>query len=213
LRLHPIARKLPVAFPAERLQDDLDRIPDDWWDTHEGSYHDGAWQSVSLWAPGGDRRQQRSRGGPFRATEALRLCTYMQTVLDAFTGTRLRVRLMRLRAGGRIYRHSDPIHTISAALTRIHVPIVTSSDVQFRVNGMVLPLAPGEAWTVDVRFPHEVENRSARDRVHLLIDVIPDAALQATLDASAVPARGLLLGYFVRHSLPGSVRRWLNVGN
>jgi len=85
--------------------------------------------------------------------------------------------------------------------------------VDFRVNGRALPLAAGEAWIVDVRFPHEVINRSAVDRVHLVIDVMPDAALKCQLDAAAIPARGLLLGYFIRHSLPGPVRQWLHIGN
>jgi|SRR5688572_5408048 len=210
---HPIARKLPLSFSPEHLRQDLDRIPGDWWEPHESAYHDGGWESVSLWAPNGDRRQQRSRGGAFQATDALRLCPYFHAVLDTFPGKRHRVRLMRLRAGSRILRHSDPIHTISAALTRVHVPIVTSRDVWFRVNGVRLLLMAGDAWTVDVRFRHEVENRSALHRVHLVIDLLPDAAFQTLSDCAVIPARGLLLGYFMRHSLPASLRRWGKVGN
>ena len=120
---------------------------------------------------------------------------------------------MRLKAGGHIYRHSDPLHTISNTLTRIHVPVVTSAAVSFLENDSAIPLCPGEAWVIDVRFPHQVENRSDHDRVHLVIDLLRDHALQTLLDQSVDYGHGLLLGYFIRHSLPGNVKRWLNIGN
>jgi quercetin dioxygenase-like cupin family protein len=208
-----VARKLPLTFAPARLIADLASVPESWWSRHAGPFHDGAWESVSLWAPRGDMREQRSFGGAFAATPALQACPYLAEVLNAFPGVRNRVRLMRLRAGGRILRHSDPIHKVSRELTRIHIPIVTSPAVTFLVNDKPLPLRPGEAWTIDVRFPHEVINASGEDRVHLVIDLVRDAALQGLLDRSTVYGRGLLLGYFVRHSLPVSVQRWLHIGN
>jgi quercetin dioxygenase-like cupin family protein len=213
LRLYPVARKLPLKFSPTRLAGDLAAIPEGWWTGHLGPFHDGGWESVSLWAPRGDMREQRSFGGIFAATPALEACRYFSEVLDAFPGKRNRVRLMRLKAGARILRHSDPIHTVSRELTRIHVPVVTSPDIVFLVNDTVIPLRAGEAWHIDVRFPHQVENRSDRDRVHLVIDLISNAALQSLLDRSTSAGHGLLLGYFVRHSLPVAVKRWLNIGN
>jgi hypothetical protein len=209
LHSYPLARKLPLTFSPARLTADLAAIPEAWWAPHAGPYHDGGWASVSLWAPRGDLREQRSFGGIFSATRALEACPYFSHVLAEFPGTRNRVRLMRLSAGSRILRHSDPLHTISPRLVRVHVPIVTAPDVTLRVNGTRIPLGAGEAWTIDVRFPHEVENRSTVDRVHLVIDLIRNAALETMLEQSVGVGRGLLLGYFVRHSLPRPVRRWL----
>ena len=213
LTRHPFARKLPLTFSGERLIADLCAIDEQWWTAHQGPYHDGSWESVSLWAPRGDVREQRSFGGAFGPTPALAVSPYFAEVLGAFPGKRHRVRLMRLKPGGRIYRHSDPLHMISSTLTRIHIPIVTSPGVSFLVNDTPIPFHPGEAWTIDVRFPHEVENRSDRDRVHLVIDLIGDAALQRLLDQSTGFGKGLLLGYFIRHSLPRNVKRWLDIGN
>jgi quercetin dioxygenase-like cupin family protein len=210
---YPFARKLPVTFSPERLAADLASISEQWWTAHQGPYHDGNWESLSLWAPRGDIREQRSFGGAFGPTPALTASPYFSDVLGAFPGKKHRVRLLRLKAGGRIYRHSDPLHMISNTLTRIHVPIVTSPAVAFLVNATPIPLQPGEAWTIDVRFPHEVHNRSDRDRVHLVIDLIADEALQKLLDESTAYGKGFLLGYFIRHSLPRNVRRWLEIGN
>lgn len=213
LRLHPYARKLPLEFAPDRLQADLAAIDESWWARHLGPFHDGGWESVSLWSPGGQVRMQRSTGADFAATRALHACPYFAEVLDAFPGVRNRIRLMRLKAGAKILRHSDPLHTISPHLTRIHVPVVTSPEVVFLVNDTPIPLRAGEAWHIDVRFPHQVDNRSTRDRVHLVIDLIANDALDSLLQQSTTAGRGLLVGYFARHSLPVAVKRWFNVGN
>jgi len=113
-------------------------------------------------APRGDSREQTSKGGEFAATPALAFCPYLAEVLEHFPGRRNRVRLMRLRPGGRIYRHSDPLHTIARGLVRLHVPVLTNPDVRFLVNDVRIPLLAGETWHVDVRFPHEVANEGRR---------------------------------------------------
>jgi hypothetical protein len=213
IRVYPLARRLPLVFSPARLERDLSAIDDDWWTPHLGPYHDGGWASVSLWAPRGDVHEQRSTGGAFAATCALASCPYITEVLNAFPGTRHRVRLMRLKAGGRILPHSDPLHTISPHLVRIHVPIVTAPEVELRVNRSRIPLCAGEAWTIDVRFRHQVDNRSRRDRVHLVVDLIRDPALDQLLARAEWFGRGVLWRYFVKHALPLGAKRWLKIGN
>ncbi len=213
LTLHPVARRLPVMFQAERMAQEVSALPDWWWRKHLGPFHDGGWESISLWAPDGNLFRQHSAGGTFAATPALRACSYVEDALSSFPGRRHRVRLMRLRPGSRILRHSDPMHAISRDLVRIHVPIETSPEVSFLIGGKELPLQPGEAWHIDVRFPHEVANRSSRNRVHLVADFIADDGLRHLLDASAVHGRARLTGYFVKHSFPEPLRRWLGIGN
>ena len=210
---HPLARKLDLAFSADRLQADLRQIDDAWWGTHLGPYHDGGWQSVALWAPRGDRREQRSQGGAFAATEALKRCPYFAEVMAAFACDKNRVRLMRLKAGSHILRHSDPLHQIDPDLVRIHVPVVTSPAVKFWVNDRLIVMRPGEAWHVDVRFPHEVHNQGDADRVHLVLDLVASAGTASLLRGAETIGRGFLTGYFVRHSLPDRLRRALKVGN
>ncbi len=202
-----------MTFAPDRLKTDLAAIDESWWMPHAGPYHDGGWESLSLWAPGGSMRWQRTIGGPFLATPALRACPYFAEVLDAFPGARNRIRLMRLKAGAKILRHSDPLHTISRELTRIHVPVATSPEVRFLVNDTPIPLRAGEAWHIDVRFPHEVDNRSTSDRVHLVIDLIANSGLESILSQATAVGHGSLAGYFARHSLPVGVKRWFDIGN
>ena len=118
---------------------------------------------------------------------------------------------MRLRAGGRILRHSDPLHTIAKDLVRLHVPVVTNPQVRFTVNDVRVPLAVGETWHVDVRFPHEVANEGEADRVHLVMDLIPTPELARMLQEAEVLAAGRLTGYYAKHLLGARLRRVLGI--
>jgi len=208
---HAIARRLALRFDPDQLAADLDHVHETWWAKHVGPYHDGAWESVSLWAPRGDLNEQSSRGGAFAATPALRFCRYVTEVLDQVPAERNRVRLMRLRPGGHILRHSDPLHTIARGLVRLHLPMLTNPDVRFTVNDVRVPLQAGEMWHVDVRFPHEVANLGSTMRVHLVMDFLPNDALARLIAAGESLGTGRLTGYYARHALPGRVRRWLGI--
>jgi quercetin dioxygenase-like cupin family protein len=208
-----IALRLPPRFDAARLQDDLRRIDPGWWEGHLSDYHDGNWQSISLWAPGGSRRNQFSHGGEFGPTEAMRLCEYVPEVVESLPGRKNRVRLLRLRPGGEIYPHSDPLHQITRDLVRLHIPIVTNPDVDFRVHGAPVAMQPGETWFVDVRFRHGVRNAGSTDRVHLVVDVVASEELRRLMGQAQSLGKGYLTGYFLKHALGKRVVRLLGIGN
>lgn len=210
---HSIALKLPLRFDPEPLQADLARIPEEWWARHLGPYHDGNWEAVALWAPGGSRSEQRSRGAAFSTTDALSQSPGFQKVIDAMPGTRSRIRLMRLRPGGAIFRHSDPMEDIDPNLVRLHLPIVTNPEVDFRVDDRRIVMLPGEVWHVDVRFPHEVYNRGANMRVHLVMDLLRSPELDALLGGGESMGEGRLTWYFAKQMIPRRVRVRLGLGN
>jgi len=213
LRSHPIARRLSFVFDRDRLAAALGGVDESLWRPHEGPYHDGRWESVSLWAPGGDPLNQRSFGAALGPTPVMERCPYFQEVLEAFPCPRSRVRLMRLRPGGHIRRHYDPMDRISTDLLRLHVPIRTSPDVRFEVAGRRIEMRAGETWHVDVRFRHEVRNLASVDRVHLVADLLPGAARERIL-AGAVPvAHAWLTQYVILQWLPGRLRQRLKLAN
>jgi hypothetical protein len=213
VRPKDVALRLPLSFDPARLTADLDRMERDWWHAHLGPYHDGGWEAIGLWAPNGDRNCQISRGGAFAPTEALDRCSYVGEVIDAFPGRKNRVRFLKLRAGGHIFLHSDPLHTIETGIVRIHVPVRTSPVIEFIVHGRRLAMQPGQAWYVDVRFKHSVSNPGPVDRVHLVIDVVPNRHLSALFASAQSSGKGLLVGYFLKHSMPRRLVRWLDIGN
>jgi hypothetical protein len=53
---------------------------------------------------------------------------------------------------------------------RIHIPVVTNPDVDFRLNGAPLTMEAGSAWYLRLSDPHSVVNGGGADRVHLVVD-------------------------------------------
>lgn len=212
-RRFPTATRLPLHFDADAMAGLLDRVAPHYWRAHLGPYHDGGWETVSLWAPGGDAWNQTSQGAAFGATEVLDALPGFHAVIDAIPGSKSRVRLMRLRPGAEIFRHSDPIDQVDARLVRLHVPITTNPDVDFRVNDRRLQMRPGELWHVDVRFPHQVANRGTQPRVHLVVDVHRNGELEALLTRGEAVQRARLAGYFLKHLLPARLRMRLGWAN
>ena len=74
-------------------------------------------------------------------------------------------------------------------------------------------MRPGEAWYVDVRFKHSVSNLGVEERVHLVIDVVPNPGLSALFASAESSGKGMLTVYFLKHSLPRRLVRRLNIGN
>jgi hypothetical protein len=210
---HPCARRLRMSFEPEPLAEALRSIREDWWKPHRGPYHDGGWECVALWAPGGNLFEQRSFGGAFAKTVAALVSPFFWQVVERFACEKNRVRLLRLKAGAHIFRHSDPLHDIDAGLVRVHIPVTTSPEVEFLVNDRRVLMRPGEVWHVDVRFPHEVHNRGASHRVHLVLDLVRNAAIDGLLDEAEPAGSGRLLGYYLKHSLPKPVKEYFSIGN
>jgi hypothetical protein len=114
----------------------------------------------------------------------------MEALIKSVPGLKHRIRIMKLRASGVIKRHSDAIDKETGIapgkLLRIHVPLVTNAGVHFtvwRLNGQKerAHMAEGEVWYLDTRKPHEVVNHGAKDRIHLVMDVVLCPELLAML--------------------------------
>ena len=210
---HHIARKLKFSFDPIKLVAALDKIKEEWWVPHRGPYHDGGWESVSLWAPGGNLFEQRSFGGTYAKTVATLVSPYFWEVTEQFSCEKSRVRLLRLRSGSHIFRHSDPIHEISSNLVRLHIPVSTNPNVRFIVNDQHVTMLPGEVWHIDVRFPHEVHNLGSAHRVHLVLDLLRNPVVDSLLHKAYSVGSGRLTGYFLKHSLPKPLIKYFRIGN
>jgi aspartyl/asparaginyl beta-hydroxylase (cupin superfamily) len=88
------------------------------------------------------------------------------------------VRFLRLAAGSVIREHRDPGLRFEEGVFRLHIPVRTNPEVEFRVGGELLQMAEGECWYVNFDLPHALVNRGGSDRVHLVVDgVVDDAVL------------------------------------
>ena len=80
------------------------------------------------------------------------------------------VRFMRLQSKGEILPHRDKGLSLKYRQARLHIPIASSENVAFFVDGGQVPMHVGELWYMDADKEHWVKNNSNTARIHLVID-------------------------------------------
>lgn len=92
----------------------------------------------------------------------------LMTLLE---GERLgRVMVNRLKPGGHIFAHEDPIEH-AGYWDRFHYVVSGLPGVIFRCGGEEVQMLTGELWWFQNALTHEVINNSGVDRLHLIIDI------------------------------------------
>jgi len=169
--------RLPFAFDPDRLRADLARVETDtgWVEHFVRQNYDGDWSAIALRCLAGETHPIRMiYSDPIRtdyvATPFLEACPYFQDVLAAFECPLTSVRLMKLAPGSVIKEHTDLDLAAEDGKARIHIPITSNPDVEFKVSGVPVPMGLGQVWYLRLSDPHTVANRGETDRVHLVID-------------------------------------------
>ena len=196
--------RLPLGFDASRLRGDLGILAKDRWVRHFVSHnYSGDWSALPLRAIGGAEGNILTHGeGDFRDTPLLDRCPYFREVLGTFPGSLTSVRLMRLSAGSEIKEHTDPGSGYEYGEVRLHVPITTNPQVEFRLDGRCVGMAAGDCWYMNFTLPHSVVNRGATDRIHLVIDCKVDPWLDGIFKAlgfSTLEKYGTRIHYLENH--------------
>lgn len=111
-------------------------------------------------------------------TPALVTSPYLSSVVDTFrvqTKVTL-VRLLRLAPVAFVDEHTDPTLglQIEKSVIRLTVPILTNDTVEFFLNGVPVPMQPGECWYLRLSDPHRVVNAGVTERISMTIDMTPN---------------------------------------
>jgi tetratricopeptide (TPR) repeat protein len=85
----------------------------------------------------------------------------------------VRIILAKLLAGGSIPKHTDAGYSLLAC-HRVHIPLISSNDVVFSVGGEEINMRVGEFWEINNSVTHGVENNGGADRIHLIVDWMPN---------------------------------------
>jgi hypothetical protein len=171
----PAQVRMPFAFDPAPLVADLAAIgPGDWIEQTIRTNYEGGWDIVPLRAAAGETHPLKliyadPVATDFADTPWLDRLPAFRAALARFECPLRSVRLMRLTAGSRIREHSDDLDAEVGTL-RLHVPVTTSPDVDFRLGGRRVEMAPGSVWYLRLSDPHSVANRGMTDRIHLVID-------------------------------------------
>lgn len=183
--------RLPLAFDAARMAAEVAAIAEEDWIPHfVAQNYEGGWSIVPLRCNAGATHPimmavSDPMATAFDETPWLQRSPYLREVLAAFPCPLLTVRLMRLDPGSRIKPHSDPDLDAAQGDARLHVPVTTNPDVDFRLNGTRVVMQPGEAWYVRLSDTHSIDNDGTTARIHLVIDCKVDTALAAMLAGAA----------------------------
>jgi Aspartyl/Asparaginyl beta-hydroxylase len=69
-----------------------------------------------------------------------------------------------------IHPHRDLTGATLNDRLRFHIPIITNSDVDFRVSKERVQMQPGDLWCLDTSYLHSVHNKGSATRVHIVIE-------------------------------------------
>lgn len=103
----------------------------------------------------------------------------MQPVIDYISdyyrdnGFIVRMILAKLLKGGSVPKHTDSGYSLLNC-HRVHIPIISSDSVVFSVGGEEINMRVGEFWEINNGVTHGVENRGTEDRIHLIVDWMPN---------------------------------------
>lgn len=168
--------KFPMFFDTEKLKNDVHKILNKNWTAHYNTNdYTGKWTSIALMSQNGKSDTifaLPNSDEKLVPTEILDSCTYFKEILDSFLFEKTAVRLLQLAVGAAIKPHSDHCLGYEDGSFRLHIPIITNSEVEFILDGNRLIMNEGECWYIDANFTHSVENRGTEDRIHLVIDGI-----------------------------------------
>lgn len=165
--------RFPLFFDTEKLQEDVHKIINENWTAHYNTKeYTGNWSSIALMSENGksDQIYASPNAEKLVPTEILDTCTYFKEILDGFLFEKTAVRLLQLAAGAEVKPHSDNCLGYEDGCFRLHIPIITNSEVEFILDGKRLIMNEGECWYIDANFTHSVANRGTKNRIHLVID-------------------------------------------
>lgn len=172
----PDRLQLDTEYSPQELLADLERIEGSDWISHFVTQnYEGDWDVLPLRGPkGAEHPVMMAYSDPtcdhFEDTPFLKDCLYFRRVLDSLPFELHAVRLMALSPGSRIKEHRDHDLSLEDGAIRLHIPIRTSEDVEFFLNGSRVRMAEGECWYLRLSDPHSVYNGSQIRRVHMVID-------------------------------------------
>jgi len=180
--------RLDRIFDAVKLDADLLLCLERTWPSHFNQRdYNGSWTAIALRSRTGGADDILAHGSErsYSDTQLLRECRYFCEAIDSLPFEKQAVRLMRLDPGSVINEHRDRGLSYRFGCFRLHVPIRTSADVEFRVDGEHIPMQAGECWYADFDLPHRVSNPTRHERVHLVIDGLRNSWTDSWFAAAA----------------------------
>jgi hypothetical protein len=183
MRLDTELVKLPLRFDAGRLAAEIGEVPEASWRPHPQGHPGNS--ALPLIAANGDPGDDQTKG-PMLPTPHLAGLPYVRQVLAAFQAPIGRTRLMRLDGNAEATAHADVNYYWMERL-RVHVPVLTTPEVEFVCGERSVHMAAGEAWVFDTWRIHNVLNPNPTRRIHLVADTVASPELWDLIETGEQP--------------------------
>jgi hypothetical protein len=92
---------------------------------------------------------------------------------EKIVGKAARILLIKLGAKKNVALHVDNGDYLST-VRRFHIPLVTNDLVSYTVKDETIHMKNSECWEINNLKYHSVKNDGDEDRIHLLIDILPE---------------------------------------
>lgn len=171
--------KLPLRFCAATLAAEVRALPPEAWEPHPQRFPGN--EAVPLVTPAG--QISNDFAGPMGPTKYLLDCAYMMQAMAEIDAVWGRGRLMGLGSGAEVPLHVDANYYWRTHI-RLHIPAITSPSVDFHCGDQQVNMAAGECWIFDTFRPHQVLNRGAEQRIHLVFDTVGGDRLWDLIEAT-----------------------------
>jgi hypothetical protein len=196
MRLPRPFQRLSVQFDADRMREEIERMPGSAWAAHPNGIPGNS--SIRLISVNGGPNDDVN--GRMAMTPHLAKSPYLRQILSSFGVVWGRSRLMRLAPGASVPEHAD-INYHWFNRVRLHIPIVTEPEVRFICGNEAVHMAAGEAWLFDNWRLHRVENASDRERIHLVADTSGGSSFwQFVANSHSPESKDLAFAYDARRS-------------
>lgn len=106
----------------------------------------------------------------------IRLLEIFNDLEHEYVATVVRAEIVKMFANTNVRPHVDGGDMLNVS-RRCHIPIITNKDVLFTVMSNTINMEEGVCYEINNGMPHSVKNNSNFDRVHLIIDLLPNKYL------------------------------------
>ncbi|MEP6674466.1 MAG: aspartyl/asparaginyl beta-hydroxylase domain-containing protein [Ferruginibacter sp.] len=185
--------QLPFYFDVSRLQQEVNLLMDAHWQMHyQTLQYEGSWAAIPLRSIDGKSDHiivAPIPGAEYKDTEFLISSPYLQEILSTFKCPLMAVRLLKLDAGAIIKEHKDAELCFEKGEIRIHIPVITNEQVEFYLDKERLFLKEGESWYMNFNLPHNINNYSDQNRIHLVIDAVVNDWVKELFNRNDLPVK------------------------
>ncbi|KAF0812482.1 L-proline cis-4-hydroxylase [Andreprevotia sp. IGB-42] len=167
----PLCSRLSLSIDTAPLLAALSRLPAEAWQPHFNTgYFSGDWSGIALIAPAGAHTALAPGDGEPQPTATFHAEPAWARVLAQIEAPIRAARLLRLGPGARIREHMDYDLAGPGSDMRVHIPLLSHPEVEFLLDGQLVPMQAGECWFLDLSRPHRVDNPTQHARIHLVLD-------------------------------------------